>query len=220
MKIQLTLMKLIFNTMIAANKESQINISPNEVINILKEGNKRFINGDEIKKDFSAEVKGTSAGQYPLACILGCIDSRVPAEIIFDQGIGDIFNVRIAGNFVNTDILGSMEFACKVAGSKVILVLGHSQCGAVKGACDGVKLGNLTSMLSNFDQVINSNQYSEGERNSQNSEYVHLIAESNVKNTIEKIRTKSPILKEMEDNGEIKIIGGMYHVSNGTVEFY
>ena len=113
-----------------------------------------------------------------------------------------------------------MEFACKVAGSKVILVLGHSQCGAVKGACDGVKLGNLTSMLSNFDQVINSNQYTEGERNSQNSEYVHLIAESNVKNTIEKIRTESPILKEMEDNGEIKIIGGMYYVSNGTVEFY
>ena len=206
--------------MIAANKESQINISPTEVINILKEGNKRFINGNETKKDFSAEVKGTSSGQNPLACILGCIDSRVPAEIIFDQGIGDIFNVRIAGNFVNTDILGSMEFACKVAGSKVILVLGHSQCGAVKGACDGVKLGNLTSMLSNFDQVINSNQYSDGERNSQNSEYVHLIAESNVKNTIEKIRTESPILKEMEDNGEIKIIGGMYYVSNGTVEFY
>ena len=206
--------------MIAANKESQINISPTEVINILKEGNKRFINGNEIKKDFSVEVKGTSSGQYPLACILGCIDSRVPAEIIFDQGIGDIFNVRIAGNFVNTDILGSMEFACKVAGSKVILVLGHSQCGAVKGACDGVKLGNLTSMLANFDEVINSNQYSEGERNSQNSEYVHLIAESNVKNTIEKIRNGSPILKEMEDNGEIKIIGGMYYVSNGTVEFY
>tara|TARA_B100000242_G_C42904440_1_gene419412 strand:+ start:143 stop:784 length:642 start_codon:yes stop_codon:yes gene_type:complete len=212
--------KLIFNNMIAANKESQINISPTEVINILKEGNKRFINGNETKKDFSAEVKGTSSGQYPLACILGCIDSRVPAEIIFDQGIGDIFNVRIAGNFVNTDILGSMEFACKVAGSKVILVLGHSQCGAVKGACDGVKLGNLTSMLSNFDQVINSNQYSDGERNSQNGEYVHLIAESNVKNTIEKIRTESPVLKEMEDNGEIKIIGGMYYVSNGTVEFY
>ena len=206
--------------MIAANKESQINISPTEVINILKEGNKRFINGNETKKDFSAEVKVTSSGQYPLACILGCIDSRVPAEIIFDQGIGDIFNVRIAGNFVNIDILGSMEFACKVAGSKVILVLGHSQCGAVKGACDGVKLGNLTSMLSNFDQVINSNQHSEGERNSQNSEYVHLIAESNVKNSIEKIRTESPILKEMEDNGEIKIIGGMYYVSNGTVEFY
>ncbi len=220
MKIQLTLVKLIFNSMIAANKESQINISPTEVINILKEGNKRFINGNETKKDFSAEVKGTSSGQYPLACILGCIDSRVPAEIIFDQGIGDIFNVRIAGNFVNTDILGSMEFACKVAGSKVILVLGHSQCGAVKGACDRVKLGNLTSMLSNFDQVINSNQYTKGERNSQNSEYVHLIAESNVKNTIEKIRTESPILKEMEDNGEIKIIGGMYYVSDGTVEFY
>ena len=157
-------------------------------------------------------------GQFPFACVLGCIDSRVPSEIVFDQGIGDIFNVRIAGNFVNTDILGSMEFACQVAGSKLILVLGHTSCGAIKGACDHVELGNLTDMLKNFDGLLDSISY-EGDRSSKNKAFVDMVTEKNVVATIAKIKTDSPVLNTLYEDGAIDIVGGIYDVSSGKVTF-
>ncbi len=199
-------------------KDTQSQITPNQAISLLKEGNKRFLNKEMINRDLNLQVKETENGQFPFACILGCIDSRVPSELVFDQGIGDIFNVRIAGNFVNTDILGSMEFACKVAGSKLILVLGHTQCGAIKGACDDVKLGNLTDMLANFDESLN-NVTLEGDRSSKNTSFVDLVTEENVNVTVDKIKTDSPLLNEMFTNGEIDIVGGIYDVSTGNVRF-
>ena len=199
-------------------KEAQSNITPALALKILKEGNKRFLNNATINRDLNLQVEQTSTGQYPFACILGCIDSRVPSELVFDQGFGDIFNVRIAGNFVNTDILGSMEFACKVAGSKIILVLGHTKCGAIKGACDHVKLGNLTAMLQNFDDVLDASEYA-GDRSSQNSEFVDLVTHKNIEMTIDKIRKNSPVLSEMEKNGEILIAGAIYDVTDGSVNF-
>ncbi|MDA0774619.1 MAG: carbonic anhydrase family protein [Bacteroidetes bacterium] len=199
-------------------KEAQSNITPALALKILKEGNKRFLNNATINRDLNLQVEQTSTGQYPFACILGCIDSRVPSELVFDQGFGDIFNVRIAGNFVNTDILGSMEFACKVAGSKIILVLGHTKCGAIKGACDHVKLGNLTAMLQNFDDVLDASEYA-GDRSSQNSEFVDLVTHKNIEMTIDKIRKNSPVLSEMEKNGEILIAGALYDVTDGSVNF-
>jgi carbonic anhydrase len=199
-------------------KEAQSNITPALALKILKEGNKRFLNNATINRDLNLQVEQTSTGQYPFACILGCIDSRVPSELVFDQGFGDIFNVRIAGNFVNTDILGSMEFACKVAGSKIILVLGHTKCGAIKGACDHVKLGNLTAMLQNFDDVLDASEYA-GDRSSQNTEFVDLVTHKNIEMTIDKIRKNSPVLSEMEKNGEILIAGALYDVTDGSVKF-
>jgi carbonic anhydrase len=205
--------------MIAANKTEQDKITPQAALKLLQEGNQRFLAEQPNNKPYQPQIDGTSAGQYPYACVLGCIDSRVPAEMVFDTGIGDIFNVRIAGNFSNTDILGSMEFACKVAGAKVILVLGHTQCGAVKGACDHVELGNLTAMLQNLEDVVSSTAYT-GDRSSANLEFVDLVAKNNVHATIEKIKTESPILAEMEANGELLILGGMYDVTTGSVLFY
>ncbi len=199
-------------------KESQASLSPADALNMLKEGNQRFLNKKMINRNLNAQVEATGGGQYPFACVLGCIDSRVPSELVFDQGIGDIFNVRIAGNFVNTDILGSMEFACKVAGSKVILVLGHTACGAVKGACDNVELGNLTEMLRNFDDALNASVY-EGDRSSANTDFVNMVTDNNVKLTIAKIRKDSPLLAEMEANHEIIIVGAIYDVSTGAVNF-
>ena len=199
-------------------KEAQSNITPALALKILKEGNKRFLNNATINRDLNLQVEQTSTGQYPFACILGCIDSRVPSELVFDQGFGDIFNVRIAGNFVNTDILGSMEFACKVAGSKIILVLGHTKCGAIKGACDHVKLGNLTAMLQNFDDVLDASEYA-GDRSSQNTEFVDLVTHKNIEMTIDKIRKNSPVLSEMEKNCEILIAGALYDVTDGSVKF-
>ena len=200
-------------------KEAQSNITPALALKILKEGNKRFLNNATINRDLNLQVEQTSTGQYPFACILGCIDSRVPSELVFDQGFGDIFNVRIAGNFVNTDILGSMEFACKVAGSKIILVLGHTKCGAIKGACDHVKLGNLTAMLQNFDDVLDASEYA-GDRSSQNTEFVDLVTHKNIEMTIDKIRKNSPVLSEMEKNDEILIAGALYDVTDGSVKFF
>ena len=199
-------------------KESQSKLSPIDALNMLKEGNQRFLNKEMSNRDLNSQVAATSGGQYPFACVLGCIDSRVPSELIFDQGIGDIFNVRIAGNFVNTDILGSMEFACKIAGSKVILVLGHTSCGAVKGACDHVELGNLTAMLENFDDALNASIY-EGDRSSANTEFVNMVTNNNVKLTIDKIRNASPLLAEMEANSDISIVGAVYDVSSGVANF-
>lgn len=199
-------------------KASQAELNPASALQLLKEGNQRFLNQKMASRDLTSQVADTATGQFPFACVLGCIDSRVPSELVFDQGIGDIFNVRIAGNFVNTDILGSMEFACKVAGSKVILVLGHSSCGAVKGACDGVELGNLTAMLSNFDPVLQAVEY-DGERNASNTEFVNLVTEENVHATVAKIKTDSPVLNEMYTAGEIEIVGAIYDVASGEVKF-
>jgi len=198
--------------------EEQAKLTPDDIVKILKEGNERFINNDLTERDHSAQVRATTAGQFPKAIILSCVDSRVPVEDVFDRGIGDIFVARVAGNVVNEDNLGSMEYACKVAGSKVIMVMGHEHCGAVKSAVDDVKLGNITALLSKIRPAVESQDY-EGDRSSKNEEFVHKVCESNVKNAIAKIRKNSPLLKEMEDKGEIKIVGGIYDMDNGKVAF-
>ena len=169
-------------------------------------------------RDHSEQVRKNTSAQVPKAIVLSCVDSRVPVEDVFDRGIGDIFVARVAGNFINEDILGSMEFACKVSGSKLILVMGHEHCGAVKAAIDDVKLGNITPMLSKIRPAVEAVNY-EGDRTSGNKEFVHMVCESNVNNTIDQIRQRSPILKEMEDNGEIKIVGAVYDMDNGKVSF-
>ena len=199
-------------------REEQDALSPDMVIQSLKDGNKRFMNNDLTARDHSSQVRKSVLAQYPKAIVLSCVDSRVPVEDVFDRGIGDIFVARVAGNFVNEDILGSMEFACKVSGSKLILVMGHEHCGAVKAAVDDVKLGNITPMLSKIRPAVEAVEY-EGDRSSKNQEFVHKASESNVLNTIEKIKTNSPILKEMEENGEIKIVGALYDMDNGRVNF-
>ncbi|RLD26564.1 MAG: carbonic anhydrase [Bacteroidetes bacterium] len=200
-------------------KEIQNSITPTSIITDLLEGNKRFTEAKKETVDYLAQVAQTVEGQFPKAVILSCIDSRVPVEIIFDQSIGDIFVARVAGNFENIDILGSMEYSCKVAGSKLILVLGHESCGAVKAACDGVELGNITEMLSKIMPAVKlSAGQVNGETNSSNKDLVAKTVANNVLLTIDRIREKSPVLKEMENNGEIKIVGGVYHLSTGKVE--
>ncbi|MEB3345953.1 carbonic anhydrase family protein [Aquimarina gracilis] len=199
-------------------KEEQDALTPDMVIQSLKEGNDRFIRNDLTARSHSEQVRKSTNAQYPKAIVLSCVDSRVPVEDVFDRGIGDIFVARVAGNFVNEDILGSMEFACKVSGSKLILVLGHEHCGAIKAAVDDVKLGNITPMLSKIKPAVESVEYS-GERTSENTEFVHMVCESNVQNTITQIREGSSILKEMEDNGEIKIIGAVYDMDSGKTTF-
>ena len=206
----------------AHTKETQASITPDSAIQLLKEGNNRFQDKTKAERDLMEQVKETSKGQYPYATILSCIDSRVSSELIFDQGIGDIFSARIAGNFVNNDILGSMEFACKLAGTKLILVLGHTACGAVKGACDDAKLGNLTGMLSKIKPAVNAVSSPEDVslRNSSNIDFVNEVAKKNVELTMDKIVEDSPVLAEMQANGEIKIVGGMYDINSGAVHFY
>ena len=199
-------------------QEQRDALTPDEVIKSLKEGNERFVNNDLTARDHSAQVRKSAIGQFPKAVVLSCLDRRVPVEDVFDKGIGDIFVGRVAGNFVNEDLLGSMEFGCKVAGAKVILVLGHEHCGAVKSAIDDVKLGNITAMLSKIRPAVEKVTY-EGDRTSGNPEFVHQVCESNVKNTIEQIRQNSPILKEMEDSGQIKIVGAVYDMDTGEVTF-
>ena len=206
----------------ALTKETQAAISPDNAINLLKEGNKRFQTNKEVERNLLAQVSETSTGQYPFATILHCVDSRVSAELVFDQGIGDIFSIRIAGNFVNEDILGSMEFTCKLAGTKVIVVLGHTACGAVKGACDDAKLGNLTTLLEKLKPAVEavSEPADTNKRNSANIDFVNNVAEKNVYMTIDNIRERSAVLKDMEAQGEIKIIGAMYDIKDGSVTFY
>ena len=206
----------------ATTKEQQRTMTPESAIQRLKDGNSRFTKNKNFSRDLTSEVKQTSTGQNPYATVLHCIDSRVSAELIFDEGIGDVFSVRIAGNFENEDILGSMEFACKLAGTKVIVVLGHTACGAVKGACDDAKLGNLTALISKLKPAVEAvtEPVDTSKRNSGNIDFVNNVAEKNVYMTIENIREKSPVLKEMEDNGEIKIIGAMYDIKDGSVTFY
>lgn len=200
------------------SKEDQAALTPDKVMQTLKEGNNRYMNNDLTARNFPAQVKNSTDGQHPEAIILSCVDSRVPVEQVFDRGVGDLFVARVAGNFVNVDILGSMEFACKVSGSKLIVVLGHEHCGAVKSAVDDVKLGNITPMLANIKPAVEAVEY-EGERTSKNPEFVHMVCETNVKHTMEQIRKDSPILKEMEDAGEIKIVGAVYGLDDGEVTF-
>ena len=205
----------------AHTKETQSKMTPETSLEELKNGNKRFVDRQKLNRDLMQQVSETSNGQYPFATVLSCIDSRVSSELIFDQGIGDIFSVRIAGNFVNEDILGSMEFACKLAGTKLIVVLGHTACGAVKGACDHARLGNLTALINKIEPAVDAvnEPYDQSLRNSSNIEFVNRVAEKNVDMTISEIRSSSPVLNEMEKNGEIKIIGGMYDISSGLVSF-
>ena len=206
----------------AHTKETQAAITPLSAIEILKDGNRRFVKSQHADRDLIEQVADTATGQYPFATILSCIDSRVSAELIFDQGVGDIFSARVAGNIVNEDLLGSLEFACKLAGTKLIVVLGHTSCGAVKGACDGAQLGNLTILLNKIQPAVEAitEPADPGLRNSKNAEFVDDVAVKNVAMTIENIRHMSPVLKEMEDSDEIKIIGGMYDIHNGEVRFF
>jgi len=206
----------------AHTRETQATMTPQKSLQYLKEGNLRFQNNLKANRNLLEQVNDTSEGQFPFATILSCIDSRVSAELVFDQGLGDIFSVRIAGNFVNEDILGSMEFACKLAGTKLIVVLGHTSCGAVKGACDDAKLGNLTTMLSKIKPAVNAVEEPKDAslRNSKNSEFVDNVSHMNVKLTIDRIHAESPILTEMEKNGEIMIVGAMYDINTGEVTFY
>lgn len=205
----------------AHTQETQETMTPEKSLEYLKEGNLRFQNNLKANRNLLEQVNDTSEGQFPFATILSCIDSRVSAELVFDQGLGDIFSVRIAGNFVNEDILGSMEFASKLAGTKIIVVLGHTSCGAVKGACDDAKLGNLTNMLAKIKPAVNAteNPTDVSLRNSSNSEFVNNVAEVNVSLTIDRIIKESDVLAEMHNNGEIKIIGAMYNVQTGAVSF-
>lgn len=205
----------------AQTKATQDQMTPVSALKELVEGNKRFVEKKQLNRDLMQQVAETSTGQYPFATVLSCIDSRVSSELIFDQGIGDIFSVRIAGNFVNEDILGSMEFACKLAGTKLILVLGHTACGAVKGACDHARLGNLTALINKIEPAVAAvkEPAEESMRNSSNPTFVNDVATMNVKMTIEAIRTQSQVLKEMEDAGTIHIVGGMYDISTGKVTF-
>ncbi len=200
-------------------KEMQQGLTPLKAIELLKEGNKRFMSNLKVNRNLLQQMNETCDGQFPFAFILSCIDSRTSAELIFDQGLGDIFSCRIAGNILNTDILGSMEFACKIAGSKVILVLGHTRCGAVKGACDDAKLENLTFLLEKLKPAVESETFTRTNRNSSNSEFVERVAELNVGLTMREIARRSNVLREMAETGEIAIIGGMYDVETGRVEF-
>jgi carbonic anhydrase len=199
-------------------KEQRDSMTASQVIDELKKGNERFRTGKMAPRDYLAEKRSSASGQYPAAVILGCVDSRVPAEIIFDAGIGDTFNGRVAGNVVNDDLLGSMEFACAVSGAKLVLVLGHTACGAIKGAIDDVELGNLTGLLAKIKPAIPETKF-EGEKSSKNPAYVDAVARTNVKLGIENVRRRSPVLEDLEKKGSIQITGAMYNLANGVVEF-
>jgi carbonic anhydrase len=201
-------------------KEMQTAITPLMALELLKEGNKRFVNNLKVNRNLLQQANETSDGQHPFAVILSCIDSRTSAELIFDQGLGDIFSVRIAGNIINEDILGSMEFACKAAGSKFIVVLGHTRCGAVKGACDHVEMGNLTALLSKIQPAVYDEKTETENRSSGNNDFVEKVSTINVKRTVHAIMERSTILKEMIEKGEIGIVGGTHDISTGEVKFY
>jgi carbonic anhydrase len=202
------------------NKELQNAITPAKAVTILKEGNNRFVNNLKVNRNLLQQANETADGQHPFAVILSCIDSRTSAELIFDQGLGDIFSIRIAGNILNEDILGSMEFGCKVAGAKIIVVLGHTKCGAIKGACDHVEMGNLTSLLTKIRPAVDDEITTKENRNSTNDEFVEKVATINVKRTVKAIMERSPILKEMIEAGQIGIVGGTYDITTGNVSFY
>jgi len=201
-------------------KETQATMSPAKALDFLKEGNKRFLSNLRANRNLLQQVNETSNGQFPFATILSCIDSRTSAELIFDQGLGDVFSIRIAGNILNEDILGSMEFACKVAGSKLVMVLGHTKCGAIAGACNNVELGNLTTLINKIKPAIEKETETKSERNGANQYFVSSVTNINIKLTVEEIRKRSPILAEMEKAGEIKIVGSLYDITTGEVTFF
>lgn len=201
-------------------KEIQASITPAMALELLKEGNKRFVNNLKVNRNLLQQANETSDGQHPFAVILSCIDSRTSVELIFDQGLGDVFSIRIAGNIINEDILGSMEFGCKVAGSKIIVVLGHSKCGAIKGACDHVEMGNLTALLSKIQPAVYDEKSVTDNRDSNNEEFVEKVAAINVRRTVAAIMQRSPILKELIQSGAIGIIGGNHDIASGEVSFY
>ncbi|MFK5924714.1 MAG: carbonic anhydrase family protein [Verrucomicrobiota bacterium] len=198
-------------------QETQKNLTPKDAHRILEEGNQRFVQNLKVQRNLQEQVLATSKGQYPFAVILSCIDSRVPAELVFDQGIGDVFSVRVAGNIVNEDVLGSMEFACKVAGSKIVVVLGHTKCGAVNAACNNVELGHITTLLSKVRPAVDFIRTSE---NPMSEAEIESVAIQNVKFSIDRIRAESPILAELESEGQIEIVGAIYDVASGEVEFF
>lgn len=201
-------------------KEMQSAITPTMALQLLKEGNKRFVNNLKLNRNLLQQANETSDGQHPFAVILSCIDSRTSAELIFDQGLGDVFSVRIAGNIINEDILGSMEFGCKVAGSKIIVILGHTKCGAIKGACDHVEMGNLTALLSKIQPAVYDENSETENRSSSNSGFVEKVATINLKKTLHAIMERSSILKEMVETGAIGIVGGKHDIATGVVDFY
>ena len=201
-------------------KELQAAIPPGLAIELLKDGNKRFVNNLKFNRNLLQQANETSDGQHPFAVILSCIDSRTSAELIFDQGLGDVFSVRIAGNIINEDILGSMEFGCKLAGAKIIVVLGHTKCGAVKGACDHVEMGNLTALLTKIRPAVDDEKTVTENRNSGNDDFVEKVSTINVKRTVHAIMERSTILKEMIEAGQIGIIGGTHNIATGEVTFY
>src|SRR5262249_30938455 len=202
----------------AFTKEERDKLTPDQVIEMLKQGNERFRTGKMQAHDYLEQKRATAAGQYPAAAILSCIDSRAPAEIIFDAGIGDTFNARVAGNIANDDLIGSLEFACAAAGAKLILVMGHTACGAIKGAIDNVELGNLTGLLEKIKPAIAATTFT-GEKSSKNDAFVDAVAATNVRRAVEEIRTRSSVLAGLEKDGKIKIVGSMYHLVGGRVEF-
>lgn len=204
---------------VTQTQETQAAITPQKALQMLKDGNARFVAGKPLKRDYLAQVKATSAGQFPFAAIVGCIDSRESATLTFDQGIGDVFAARIAGNFVNDDLLGSLEFACAAAGAKLILVVGHSECGAIKGACDDVVLGNLTQTLANLKPAVAAVSGFDSDRSSANAKFVQAVAEKNVELTVARIKQRSAILRDMAEKGDIGIEGAMYDVHTGKVMF-
>jgi carbonic anhydrase len=194
-------------------------LTPDEIIAMMKRGNERFRSGEPTQQNLLAQQRASAQGQYPAAVILSCIDSRAPAEAIMDLGIGDVFNARVAGNIANDDILGSMEFACKAAGAKIVLVMGHSACGAIKGAIDGVQLGNLTGLLAKIQPAVQATSY-QGERAANNYAFVDAVARKNVELTMEAIRKGSPVLSELETQGAIDIVGAMYDIESAKVDFF
>ncbi len=202
------------------SKETQSSLTPQTALQILKEGNQRFVNNLKVSRNLLQQVNETSSGQFPFATILSCIDSRTSAELIFDQGLGDIFSIRIAGNILNEDILGSMEFATKVAGSKVVVVLGHTKCGAIIGACNHVEMGNLTTLLNKVQPAIYNEKETKENRNGTNTKFVNNVTELNVHLTIERVRRESPIIADLESQGQLTIVGGLYDVETGEVKFY
>ncbi|MES2677434.1 MAG: carbonic anhydrase family protein [Pseudomonadota bacterium] len=206
--------------MYSLTKEIRDQMTPQVAVQFLKDGNQRFINNLKVNRNLLQQMNETSESQNPFAIILSCIDSRTSAELIFDQGLGDIFSCRIAGNILNDDIIGSMEFACKVAGAKLIMVLGHTECGAIKGACDNVKMGKLTGLLEKISPAVDLENSTTTDRTSKNIDFVDNVAAINAQITVGQITEKSPILKDMVDKNEIKIISGIYDVGNGVVSFF
>ncbi len=202
------------------SKESQNNLTPQQALEMLKEGNQRFVKNLKANRNLQQQVMETSEGQFPIATIFSCMDSRTSAELIFDKGLGDIFSIRIAGNVLNDDVLGSMEFGAKVVGTKIILVLGHTKCGAVIGACNAVEMGNLTQLLDKIKPAIHAEKETKENRTGTNESFVNSVTVNNIQLVMEQIRKQSPIIAEMESQGDVQIVGGLYDVKNGEVTFY